>query len=304
MKYYLGFGLFLLLASFSTKAQTPNIELTPVATGLDAPIYVTHCGDERLFIIEQDGVIRVKQPGTGTTAYTTFLDISGPVNSSGSEQGLLGLAFHPDYKNNGYFFVNYTAGSGAGYSVLARYSVDPLDSNVALPASGVILDTIDQPYSNHNGGCIQFGHDGYLYMGMGDGGSGNDPDNLAQNLGSKLGKMLRYDVNNPDPPYYFVPSTNPFVGTAGVKPEIWAYGLRNPWRFSFDRLTGDMWIGDVGQNAREEIDFQPANSSGGENYGWRCYEGLIETPGISQSGCPATTEVVFPVIDYPHAGGD
>ncbi|HZF99438.1 MAG TPA: PQQ-dependent sugar dehydrogenase, partial [Chitinophagales bacterium] len=300
-----GLGLFCILASFTTKAQTPNVELTPVATGLSAPIYVTHCGDERLFIIEQAGRIRVKQPGSPTGSYTTFLDITAEV-VDGGEKGLLGLAFHPDYKNNGYFFVNYTNNGGgpSGKSVLARYSVDPVDSNVALVASGVVLDTIHQPYSNHNGGCIQFGADGYLYMGMGDGGAGNDPENRAQNMMSKLGKMLRYDVNNPDPPYYFVPSTNPFVGNPNYRPEIWASGLRNPWRFSFDRLTGDMWIGDVGQNAREEIDFQPASSVGGENYGWRCYEGMIETPGIPQVGCPGITEVVWPVIDYTHSGGD
>lgn len=303
MKYL--FGLSLLLFFASVNAQ-PNIALTPVLTGSDRPVFASHCGDDRLFVIEQDGKILVKQPGSAANTYTTFLDITGPVNSSGNEQGLLGLAFHPDYKNNGYFYVNYTTSGGgaSGHSVLARFSVDPADSNVALVASQVVLDTINDPYSNHNGGCLQFGPDGYLYMGIGDGGSGNDPGNRAQNKALKLGKMLRYDVNNPNPPYYFVPPTNPFVDSVGVRPEIWAYGLRNPWRFSFDRITGDFWIGDVGQGTREEIDLEPLGTPGGRNYGWRCYEGSIPTPGVSTTGCPSFANTTPPIFDYLHSGGD
>ncbi len=264
--------LGLVSASSAGVPVPPELELVPVATGLATPVVVTNAGDgsNRLFIVEKAGRIRIVE--NGTLLATPFLDIDPVVNSSGNEQGLLGLAFHPNYEGLGYFYVNYTDGSGD--TVVSRFSVTPGDPNIADPGSGFEILSIVQPYSNHNGGQIEFGPDGYLYIGMGDGGSAGDPDDRAQNLAVLLGKMLRIDIDNSDPPLaYRIPADNPFVDVAGAAGEIWAYGLRNPWRFSFDRTTGDLFIGDVGQNLYEEIDFQPASSTGGENWGWRCYEG-------------------------------
>jgi hypothetical protein len=223
-----------------------------------------------------------------------FLDITSLV-SSGGERGLLGAAFHPNYVGNGFFYVSYT--DAAGDSVIARYSVS-LDPNRADPTSGVILLTIPQPFSNHNGGQLHFGPDGYLYIGIGDGGSGGDPQNNGQDLGTLLGKILRIDVDSGFP--FAVPADNPFVGVGGAREEIWSYGLRNPWRFSFDRLTGDMFIGDVGQNSWEEVDFQPANSTGGENYGWRLMEGnSCFNPAINCNNGTLT----LPILVYDHSVG-
>lgn len=224
-----------------------------------------------------------------------FLDLTGLI-STGGERGLLGLAFHPDYLNNGYFFVNYTNVSGA--TVIARYQVSA-DANVADAASATIILTIAQPYSNHNGGHIAFGADGYLYIGMGDGGSANDPEARSQNPLVLLGKMLRIDIDNGLP--YSIPVTNPFYGQSDTLPEIWALGLRNPWKFSFDNSTGDMWIGDVGQNAYEEIDFESAGSPGGSNWGWRCYEGNNATSFTS--GCQPVSFYDFPAKVHTHAEG-
>jgi hypothetical protein len=210
----------------------------------------------------------------------------------------LGLAFAPDYEESGYFYVNYTGTGGA--TRISRFSVSAGDPNVADPASEQVLLTITQPFSNHNGGDIKFGPDGYLYIGMGDGGSGGDPDNYSQNRQSLLGKMLRIDVSGGGD--YSVPADNPFVGNNDpnnlVLDEIWAIGVRNPWRFSFDRLTGDMWMGDVGQNVQEEVNFQPASSAGGENYGWRCYEGA---QAYNTSGCLGASNYVFPIFTYNHS---
>jgi glucose/arabinose dehydrogenase len=249
-------------------------------------------GSGRLFVLEQPGTIRILKEGT--LLPTPFLDLSGLVNNSGNERGLLGLAFDPGYAIDGRFFVNYTDANGD--SVTARYSVSGADPDLADPTSGVPILRIAHPqYSNHNGGNLVFGPDGYLYFGMGDGGSGGDPNGNGQNLGVLLGKLLRIDVRV-EP--YAVPPDNPFVGRAGAKPEIWAFGLRNPWRFSFDSKTGDLYIADVGQDAYEEIDFQPALDRGGENYGWNFMEGFHPYQGQAPPG------LVPPVAEYDHGGGN
>lgn len=287
----------LLLLGLKAEAQTPNLQLTPLATGFSSITSLAHCNDDRLFVVQQRGRIRIVDINTGAVNSTDFLNLTSLVTQSGSERGLLGLAFHPQYQSNGYFFVSYT--DNAGSSVIARYRVSESNPDVADPNSGQILLTFTQPFSNHNGGDIQFGKDGFLYFGSGDGGSAGDPQNFAQNNMSLLGKMLRIDVNDFSSSTYTVPPSNPFVGNASYRPEIWSTGLRNPWRFSFDRLNGDMWIGDVGQNAMEEINYQPASSAGGENYGWRCYEGTLP---YQLSGCGAQSNYVFPVFFYNQSG--
>ena len=282
-------------------AQDPvTIALEPFATGLLSPVDIAHCGDERLFIVEQAGRIRIVD-GEGTVAPTPFLDIQSRVNDSGGEQGLLGLAFDPDYATNGAFYVNYTAGTGNGSTRVSRFVVTA-DPNVADPASEVIVYTVPQPYANHNAGDLDFGPDGYLYVPFGDGGSSNDPPNNGQTLtDNALGDMIRIDVSGQD--LYTIPSTNPWVGLNNdTLPEIWASGLRNPYRFGFDALTGDLWIGDVGQNQREEVDFWPAGDNSGPNFGWRCYEGDIATPGIND-GCPPASSFVAPVSVHIHGAG-
>lgn len=273
-----------------------NVQLLPVAGGLNEPVYLTHAGDGsgRLFVVEQPGRILVVQ--NGRVNPEPFLDITPLVGSGGSEQGLLSVGFHPDFAQNGYLFVNYTDLNGD--TVIARYTVSG-QPDVADPNSAKILLTIDQPYGNHNGGHVLFGPDGYLYVGMGDGGSGGDPENRAQNLESLLGKILRLDVDNADP--YGAPPTNPFVNTANARPEIWSYGWRNPWRMAFDPLTNDLYIADVGQNKYEEVDVEPAGSPGGLNYGWRLMEGLhCYEPAQCQ---PAQLNVVLPVAEYSHNKG-
>ena len=243
-----------------------GIGLEQIVTGLTHPVHLTHAGDRsgRLFVVEQEGVIRIVRGGKVRQA--PFLDIARLVRSGG-EQGLLSVAFHPRYLANGLFFVNYTDRSGD--TVVARYRVSA-DPDRADPTTASVVLTIPQPYSNHNGGQLQFGPDGYLYIGMGDGGSGGDPQGHGQNPSSLLGKMLRIDVSSLP---YAVPPSNPFAGPGPPLDEIWALGLRNPWRFSFDRQTGDLYIADVGQNTYEEVDVQPASSRGGENYGWNIMEG-------------------------------
>ena len=265
--------------------------LVPFAQGLNSPVCITNAGDSRLFVVDQAGYVRIID-SSGTIYPQPYLDIHERV-TFGGEQGLLGLAFHPQYTTNGYFYVNYT---GAGDSThISRFNVSSGNPDIADPQSEFKLMTINQPFTNHNGGDLGFGPDGYLYIGLGDGGSAGDPGNRAQNPMEYLGKMLRIDVNHGNP--YAIPETNPFYNSLSTLGEIWALGLRNPWRFSFDRLTGDLWIGDVGQNAFEEIDFQPAASTGGENYGWRCYEGNQE---YNSSGCPSASAFTFPVYTYPH----
>ena len=269
-----------------------SVNLRLFASGFTRPVDIAHAGDDRLFIVEQRGFIKIIN-AAGQVLPTPFLDIDARVNSGANERGLLGLAFHPEYSNNGYFFVNYT--NNSGHTVIARYSVNPTNPNQALVDSEQIIMTITQPFSNHNGGDLNFGADGYLYIGMGDGGSGGDPQNYSQNRQSLLGKMLRIDVNNGSP--YSVPASNPFINIAGTRPEIWAIGLRNPWRFSFDRETQDLWIADVGQNAWEEVHFRPASSAGGENYGWRCYEGSAT---YNTNGCAGASGYIVPIRTYPN----
>lgn len=286
----------ILLFCFSINAQTVAIQT--FATGFSSAVAIVHPpNDPRLFVVQKTGAIRILNTN-GTINATNFLTVSGL--SSSSEQGLLGLAFHPNYATNGLFFINYT--NSAGDTVIAKYSVSS-NPDVANP-TGTTLMTIDQPYSNHNGGSLAFGFDGYLYIGMGDGGSGGDPNGYAQNLTVDnanpsrifLGKMLRIDVDSASP--YGIPATNPFVGQTG-KEEIWAYGTRNPWKFSFNRLNGDLWIADVGQSAVEEINkiTYPLPNTG-LNFGWNCYEGTVV---YNNSGCPAFSSMVAPIAEYTHA---
>ena len=291
----------------------PGTDLVMVSAA--ALTFATHAPDDpgRLFVVEQRGRILILDLGTLVVNATPFLDIDSRVIGGGGERGLLGLAFHPDYATNGLFYVNYSR-NGDGDTVVAEYALTA-DPDVADFASERILLTINQPQVNHNGGWMDFSPlDGFLYIATGDGGNfcdtgtghtagiGNAQD-LTDNL---LGKMLRIDPLGAVP--YAIPATNPFVGITGDD-EIWAYGLRNPWRASFDRLTGDLYIGDVGQDNREEVDFQSASSGGGENYGWRCREGSGCSTG-GASGCPTTTgctcpgsmpSLTAPVYDYRHA---
>ncbi|MEO8516753.1 MAG: PQQ-dependent sugar dehydrogenase [Flavobacterium sp.] len=282
------FLMVLIHFSFSSTSQT--IGLTSFATGFTSPVEITHTADSRLFVVEQGGIIKILNTN-GTTNATPFLNVSGII-SSGGERGLLGLAFHPNYASNGFFYVNYT--NPAGNTVIARYSVSG-NPDVAN-TTGTVLLTITQPYSNHNGGTIKFGPDGYLYIGMGDGGSAGDPENRAQNITELLGKMLRIDVNSGAP--YGVPANNPYVGVAGAD-EIWAIGLRNPWKFSFNRNNGDLWIADVGQNSVEEVN-KVSSTLPGLNYGWRCYEG---NSNYNTTGCAAPATMTFPLAVVTHAGG-
>jgi glucose/arabinose dehydrogenase len=273
------------------------IDIELAAGSLTNVTSITHAGDGsgRLFITQQAGQIKIFD-GTQVLA-TNFLPVA-PLVVSGDEQGLLSAAFSPGYRTNGLFYLFYTR-SGDGALTIARYSVSA-NPNVAN-TNGTVLLTIAHPtFANHNGGQLQFGADQFLYIGTGDGGSGCDPANNAQNLNSLLGKLLRIDVRNVATSYS-IPLTNPFVETPNARDEIWAYGLRNPWRFSFDRATGDLFIGDVGQNVREELNYQIAGSPGGQNYGWRCFEGsLTNTCGLVCSNFPS----VLPIVEYSHASGN
>lgn len=280
---------FVLLTSISF-AQT--IGLQTFATGFSSPVAIVNAGDSRLFVVQRGGAIRILN-ANGTINATNFLTLTSSTIVSGGERGLLGLAFHPNYTSNGYFYVNYTRASD-GATVIARYSVSS-NPDVADANSGQILLTIAQPFTNHNGGSIVFGPDGYLYIGMGDGGSGGDPSNYGQNINSLLGKMLRIDVDGGSP--YTIPAGNPFAGATQGADEIWAVGMRNPWKFSFDRLTGDLWIADVGQNAIEEIN-KATSTEAGLNYGWRCYEG---NAGYNTTGCGPASNYKFPIAEYTHA---
>ncbi len=280
----------------------PEVRLEPVASGLAQPTSVVNAGDGsgRLFVTQQTGTLRILEDGAPLE--TPFLDLSEAV-STGGERGLLGLAFHPDYTENGRFFVNYT--DTGGNTIISEFAVSD-DPNVADAASERVLLNLAQPYPNHNGGNLVFGPDGFLYIGTGDGGAGGDPENNGQDTGALLGKMLRIDVDNvPEGEPYGVPESNPFV-SGGAEPEVWAYGLRNPWRFSFDRETGDLWIADVGQNRIEEVNRQPAASTGGENYGWNLTEGSScfspADPMSAPEGCD-TTGLTLPVLEYSHDEG-
>lgn len=283
--------LLLLAGLFSTLAFGQTIELEQFATGFSSPVEMVNAGDSRLFVVQQGGMIRILN-ADGSINPNPFLNISGIINAGG-EQGLLGLAFHPDYATNGFFYVYYTNTSGD--NVVARYSVDAGNPDLSS-GTGTVLITMDQPQSNHNGGCLRFGPDGYLYISKGDGGGANDTQNRAQNKELLLGKLLRIDVDGAAP--YTSPATNPYVGIAGAD-EIWAYGLRNPWKFSFNRLNDDLWIADVGQNAIEEIN-KVDPTAAGLNFGWRCYEGSEE---FDMSQCTQGMDVVVPFAEYTHAQG-
>ena len=267
------------------------------ARGFNRPLYLTHAGDGsgRLFILEQTGKIWIIKDGL--LNQRPFLDLSGLItataNSAYSEQGLLGLAFDPDFAANGRFFLNYTDRGGA--TVVARYQVSAGDPDIADIESGEIIFKLQQPFANHNGGHIEFGPDAYLYISLGDGGSANDPLGAGQNRRLLLGSIIRIDVHGALP--YAIPPDNPFVGEAAALDEIWAYGLRNVWRFSFDRATGDMYLADVGQNKLEEVNFQRSDSAGGENYGWNVWEGSNLFAGGQASGH------VPPVFEYAHLLG-
>lgn len=283
--------VFLVLLSLNY-SHSQTIGLETFATGFTSPLEITNAGDSRLFVVEKGGKIKILNSNKTTNA-TPFLDITTLV-STDSERGLLGLAFHPNYASNGLFFINYTNLSGS--TVIAKYTVDSVNPNVANTSSGSILLTIAQPYSNHNGGTIKFGPDGFLYIGMGDGGNGGDPENRAQNTTTLLGKMLRIDVNSGSP--YGIPNDNPYAEIAESK-EIWAIGLRNPWKFSFDKIKNNLWIADVGQSNIEEIN-RVSTTEAGLNYGWRCYEG---NTAYNTSGCPSSTTMKFPLSVIDHSNG-
>jgi glucose/arabinose dehydrogenase len=292
-------------------AAPSNVRLVPILSGYTRPVLVTHApgGGRVIFIVEQTGrILRATYEDGAWRKLGTFLDLRSLVidpRDGGAEQGLLGLAFHPGYASNGLFYVNYTrrgSGGARGDTVVAEYRRQ--SASEADPSSRRVVLTIDQPYANHNGGHLAFGPDRLLYIGMGDGGSGGDPRGNGQRLGTLLGKILRIDPRDPaGPRRYRVPASNPRVGKPG-RDELWAWGLRNPWRFSFDRRTGDLWIGDVGQGAREEIDRAAARASGrdagkGRNYGWNRCEGSRRYPATGQR-CRFATR---PVHDYAHGAG-
>jgi glucose/arabinose dehydrogenase len=280
----------------STVHAQPVLGFTPLAAGLSSPVDVVNAADgtNRMFIVERGGTIKAYDASFNLLG--NFLTVTGI--TSGGERGLLSLAFHPDYENNRYFFVYYT--NAAGDVEIARYRTPAGTPNVADPASKTIIMTILKTTgeSNHNGGKLNFGPDGQLYFAPGDGGGAGDPNNLAQRKDRLLGKMVRINVNNfTTPPYYTVPADNPSALSTDTLPEIYAFGLRNPWRWSFDRSTGDMWIADVGQGVWEEINFTAAGDDS-LNYGWHCYEGTANYS--SNPACPVTTKYTTPIFQYPH----
>ncbi len=273
-----------------------SVSLVKIASGFQRPTYVTNAddGSGRLFVVEKQGIVRVVSNGAVSAA--PFVTVTPLVDSAANERGLLGMAFHPKFKENGRFFLAFTAKDGA--NTVAEFRAAP-GAATASPTPVKTLFSIPDTRSNHNGGMIVFGPDGYLYYGTGDGGGSGDPDKNGQKGSALLGKLLRVDVDSGDP--YAVPKDNPFVGRADFRGEIWALGLRNPWRFSFDRKTGDLWIADVGQNQREEVDFQPAASKGGENYGWNVLEGTACFQ--PSSGCSNEGKVA-PIHETTHSDGN
>jgi len=289
----LGMAGYAVMDEFRTirvqEVQNEDYQLVMVTDEIPGPVYLTHAGDDRLFVIEKEGRVHIIQDGE--VLEEPFLDIEDFVDEGGTEEGLLGMVFDPNY---GRFYVNYTSFDST--TRVERYTVSD-DPALADPDSAELILEVEQPYGNHNAGQLEFGPDGYLYVGFGDGGSGGDPEGNGQNPGTLLGSMLRIDVSGDAP--YEIPADNPFVDDPDARPETWAYGLRNPWRYSFDAETGDLYIADVGQNSIEEINFQPADSSGGENYGWNFYEGSSNyrnTPGDREP-------FVFPIHEYDHTQG-
>lgn len=278
---------------FSTSiCWSQTINLVEFASGLSNPVEIKNAGDDRLFVVQQNGMIKIVQ-STGTVLPSDFLNISSKI-TFGGERGLLGLAFHPNYATNGYFFVFYN--NTAGALQIARYSVSTTNPDVADPNSEKLILTIPKPFSNHNGGSMHFAPDGKLWISTGDGGGGGDPNNNSQNKNSLLGKMLRLDINTAGA--YSNPADNPFIGITGAD-EIWSFGLRNAWKFSFDTTAGNVLIADVGQSAFEEINQMPI-SQAGINYGWRCYEGNTI---YNANGCVASSTMTFPIAVYNHSGG-
>ncbi len=289
------FYIIVLFASSFGFSQT--IAIQSFVTGFSTAVEIAHpANDARLFVVQKAGLIRILN-ANGTINATPFLNVS-TLTVSNNERGLLGMCFHPNYATNGKFYINYTRASD-GATIIAGYTVSTANANIAN-TTATILMTIAQPYSNHNGGSLKFGPDGFLYIGMGDGGSAGDPENRSQNKLENLGKMLRIDVDNPVAPLnYGIPATNPYVGIAG-NDEIWAIGLRNPWKFSFNRLNGDLWIADVGQNQIEEINKTPSPLPVGLNFGWKCYEG---NSVYNTTGCPGIGTLAMPFAQYDHGQG-
>jgi glucose/arabinose dehydrogenase len=280
-------------SSFDPAGYSPNFE--PVVTGLSSPVQMVDPGDDsgRFFVAQQSGQVVIVQDGAVTG---NLLDISGQI-STGSEQGLLSIALHPEFSKNGRLYIDYTDVNGN--TQIEEWALSADDQNVADPASAKTILTVEQPYPNHNGGLLMFGPDGYLYIGLGDGGSQGDPNGNGQNLGVLLGKILRIDIDHTDGDLpYAIPTDNPFIDRDDARSEIWAYGLRNPWRFSFDRETGDLYIGDVGQSEIEEADFQPAGD-GGLNFGWNAMEG---SQCYSAADCDQSA-YSLPFFEYTHSSG-
>jgi glucose/arabinose dehydrogenase len=284
------FAIFFVATCFMHYSYAADLKL--LHENVNQPVLVAHANDSRIFIVEKTGKVfafsgKQKQ---------LFLDASTLITARGNEQGLLSIAFHPNYSDNGYLFLFYTAKNGD--NTLARLTVDPPSAKKIDMKSLEVLISQEDPASNHNGGMLVFGKDGYLYLGIGDGGRGGDPWNNAQNLKTFLGKMLRIDVNQASG--YSIPKDNPFIGNENINPEIWAYGLRNPWRHSFDSKNGELWIADVGQNKWEEIHWRSSESNGGENYGWRLMEG--NHCFLPKKECD-TGKLVMPVAEYAHKHG-
>lgn len=301
MKYVV--SLLLAVFAWSANAQYVAKQAFPNLPNFSLPLGIENAkdGTNRLFVVEQKGKIFVFQNSPTVSTRKLFIDLSDVVSQSGGEMGLLGLAFHPNYKNNGYFYVNYTTTKGYPRltSVTSRFSVSASNKDSAVRSSELIIHTVQQPYDNHNGGCIKFGPDGYLYISYGDGGSGGDPQNRAQNLDSLLGKILRIDIDNPsDGKNFGIPTSNPYASSPNAnRKQVFAYGLRNVWRMSFDAVTGKLWGGDVGQGTWEEIDIIES----GKNYGWKILEGKhCYSPS---SGCDSSNKVM-PVIEYRHSEGN
>jgi hypothetical protein len=289
----------LLACSSALAVHWPAISLEPMATGFDRVTHITHAGDGsgRTFVVQQTGVVSIVQGGS--VLPVPFLNISDRVSTNGGERGFFALAFPTNFSAHGRFYASYTRHSD-GASIVSRFTVDTNTPNVAPPGSEEILLTVPQPFANHNGGQIAFSPlDGFLYIGMGDGGSGNDPGDRAQNQTNLLGKILRIGVEPPNGTNYFIPASNPFFGQPGWREEIWALGLRNPWRFAFDSLNGDLYIADVGQSAWEEVNYQPGDGTGGENYGWRIMEGN-QCTGLDPC---VTNDLTLPVHVYDHGQG-
>lgn len=304
MKLFLSLFFLTVISVAFQQLKAQKLAALPYVGGITYPIDLKNCGDNRLFVAERGGRIQIIN-ADGTLRPVPFLDITSKISSaSEGEEGFLGIVFSPDYKTDGKFYVDYTGRiSGQLTTFIEEYKVSAADSNIADVSSALTLLTQSQPFTNHNGGNLMFGKDGYLYINLGDGGSGGDPYGNGQNKNVFLGKILRIDVSNSSASQpYVVPPANPFYSDAtGVKKEIWAYGVRNPWKSSVDRITGDLWIADVGQAAVEEIDYQPANAAGGRNYGWNITEG--NSCYSPPTGCNKTG-ITLPIYDYPHPVGN